>query len=364
MGRIIYTDDPQREIWSLLGLFESSKFVHDKLKQTFPSMSEDDLQIRTDGITYSVRQAREFFSSSDQVSLLTRPLQLSYGMLNLGKALVYYKSPDNISFENYFKSHGLHFVGSSSMQSLANEYIEIKESGTYPTISPFLSQRAYPNKSVNLKELLSQIPDLFDMFTLVYKEVPNIMPLKASKLGYSVGGSNEYLSQIKEKMQGIETYLGENKVGMSVFCGSTGFSIHFMPPFMPPPAKTLKELDLSLASVSGVEYFRIFPIVDLQPLILKEASIHYMLIFSYGMLARYQAARWGKYIDPNYSNEAEIINKSIFICKMRYLQLLAGYLFETEFQFSDSIEIPENEIVDKISEVIKRILPDELKKYL
>jgi hypothetical protein len=82
------------------------------------------------------------------------------------------------------------------------------------------------------------------------------------------------------------------------------------------------------------------------------------------MLARYQAARWGKYIDPNYSNEAEIINKSIFVCKMRYLQLLAGYLFETEFQFSDSIEIPENEIVDKISEVIKRILPDELKKYL
>jgi len=360
MTRIIYTDDPQREIWSLLGLFESKRFVYDKLRETFPSMSEDALQIRTDGITYSVRQAREFFSSSNQVSLLTRPLLLSYGMLNLGKALVFYKSPDNISFEKYFKSHGLYFPQSTADQVLANEYVEIKESGTYPELSSIINQAAYPNMSVSLKNLLSQIPDLFDLFTLVYKEGPNVMPLKASELGYSVGASNDYFSQYRKSMQDMETYLREHKVGMSLFEGDTGFSIQLMLPI----AKTLKEYDLSLASISGVEYFRLFSVIDSQPLILKEASIHYMLIFSYGMLARYQAARWGKYIDPNYSNEAEIINKSISVCKMRYLQLLVGFLFETEFQFSDSIEMSASQLDDKIYKVIQRRFPDELRKYL
>lgn len=360
MAKIIFTDNPQREIWSLLGLFESKKFVSDKLKERFPSLSEEALQTRTDGVTYSVKQAREFFSSSDQVSLLTRPLLLSYGMLNLGKALVFYKSPEDTIFESYFKSHGLNFATCASDQSLANEHVEIKRSGTYLEISHFFSQQAYPNKRISIKDLLSQIPDLSDMFIFVYKEGPDVMPLKKSKLGYSVGCSTEHSIQYEEKMKGIGQYLKENKVKRQTFMSEHGNSIHLMPPI----GKTLVELDLSLRSISGVEYFRIFPMINLEPLILREASIHYMLIFSYGMLARYQAARWGKYIDPNFSNEAEIINKSIFICKIKYLQLLVCYLFETEFRFMDSIEMTENDIDDKISELLQRKLPDEIRKYL
>ena len=102
MKTVIYTDDPQREICSLLGLFESRKFASDKIKERCRSLSEEALQSRFDGITYSVRQAREFFSSSDHVSLLTRPLLLSYGMLNLGKALVFYKSSEDTDFKTYF----------------------------------------------------------------------------------------------------------------------------------------------------------------------------------------------------------------------------------------------------------------------
>jgi len=360
MKKIIYTDNPQYEIWSLLGLFESKKFVAEKLKERFSSLSEEAIETRTDGVTYSIRQAREFFSSSDQVSLLTRPLLLSYGMLNLGKALVFYKSPEDTNFENYFKLHGLAFTPCALDQSIANEYVEIKGSGTYPSISSFFGQQTYPNKRISLKELLSQLPDLSNIFTLVYKEGPNVLPLKESTSGCSVWYSTEYSIQYEEKIKGIKKYLEENNVVTHTFGWEHGTNMQIRPPL----SKTLAKLNLSLESISGVEYFRIFPVVGSQPLILREASIHYMLIFSYGMLSRYQATRWGKYIDPNFSNEAEIINKSIFVCKIRYLQLLVGCLFETEFRFKDSIETTRTECDNRIREVMHQEFPKELKKYL
>ena len=344
MKRVIYTNDPQLEIWSLLGLFESKKIVYDKLKLKYPSLSEDGLITRTDEITYSVRQAREFFSASDQTSLLTRPLLLSYGMLNLGKALVCYKSSEDTNFENYFMSHGLKFMPSTGDQELANESIKIKDKGTYPELAAIYNQQAYPNVEINLKDLLSQIPDLAEMFSIVYKEHPNVVSLKVDKYGYLIEDLGEYFEQFNEKIKATEPYLRDNKVEMYI-TGIKENIIRIDTAFERlGVVKTLKHLDLSLSSISGVDYFRVFTLINSEPIILKEASIHYLIIFSYGMLSRYQSSRWGKYIDPNLSGEAEIINKSIQVGKIRYLHLLVSYLFEEEFQFSNSIEKPEESV--------------------
>ena len=64
MQKIIFTNDQYKELWSLLGLFESKAYVKDKLKSKYPSISEDEADLRTERVVYSVRQAREFYVSS------------------------------------------------------------------------------------------------------------------------------------------------------------------------------------------------------------------------------------------------------------------------------------------------------------
>lgn len=215
---------------------------------------------------------------------------------------------------------------------------------------------------ISIKDLLSQIPDLSDIFCLVYRERPNVMLLKSGEHGYSIGDLEEYFDQYNQRIKGIEQYLDENRVRWNIFHWDTIFNINIDFDFQGMGlVRTLKELDLSLPSISGMEYFRIFPSIDLRPVILKEASIHYLLIFSYGMLARYQSSRWGKYIDPNLSNEAEMINKSIQVSKIRYLHLLVNFLFEEEFQFSNSIEKPEITL-DKIYRDVKSRLDNDKRR--
>lgn len=358
LKRVIYTHDSQHEIWSLLGLFESKKIVYDKLKLKYSSLSEDSLITRTDEISYSIRQAREFFSASDQASLLTRPLLLSYGMLNLGKALVCYKSTEDTNFENYFRTHGCTFMRGTEDQALANEYIEIRDKGTYPELSSIYNQRAYPNVRINLKDLLSQIPDLAEMFCMVYKEYPNVAPLKIDEYGgYLIEDLKDNFDQFSLKVKETVDNLRDSK--MRIGFNKNSIMIGMLSSFG--QDKQSGDLDLFLPSLSGIEYFRLFPSRDSTPIILKEASIHYLLIFSYGMLSRYQSARWGKYIDPNLSNEAEIINKSIQVCKIRYLHLLVNYLFEEEFQFSSSIEKYQKS-VDTLYREIKRRLEDDAER--
>ena len=363
MKRVIYTDDPQRELWSLLGLFESKIFVSDRVRKLFPLMSDDNVEIRTDEITYSIRQAREYFSSSDKVSLLTRPLLLSYGMLNLGKALVYYKSPEDTSYEKYFKEHGLYFIKNTANNSLANEYVEIKKSGAYVELSSIYKQRAYPNTRISLKDLLSQVPDLYDMYCYVYEERPNVKLLKSGEHGYAIGDSIEYYEKYKEKIEGIRQHLDQNEIQARIFQWDKCFNVNISIDIKYSGSDgSLREFDLALPSISGVDYFR-FPLVDSQIVILKEVSIYYLLVFSYGMLARYHSSRWGQYVDPNLSNEAEIIRKSIQVSKTRYLQLLVNSLFDEEFRFSNSTE-KDKQDSDTLYRKIQRKLFNDIEREL
>lgn len=105
--KIIYALDFEEEIWSLLGLFESAKYAANELVSRGLEFDQPELDLRASTIAYCVRQAREYFSASESVSLLTRPLLLSYGMLNLVKAVVIMRLSPQSDLENLFHKHGV-----------------------------------------------------------------------------------------------------------------------------------------------------------------------------------------------------------------------------------------------------------------
>ena len=359
MPRTFYTSNAQKELWSLLGLFESTQFVSERLKSKFHDLSANDIQSRTNNIVYSIRQAREFFDSSERVSLLTSPLLLSYGMLNLSKALVYFLSDESVDFGNFFKSHGLTIPYVGNKQTLADIRVRFKGTGTYVQLAGIYNENNYTEVEISLKDIISQIPDLREIFILTYNEYPRVIPLKKIEYGYSMIDLSDNHQKIWSEILDMEKLF--QKSGYSVESYGTNISILQSAA----ATKTLSELDLAVKSIMGIEYFRTIPKINSKLILLKEQSLYYILIFSYGVLARYHVIEWGKYIDPNLSKEAEIINKSIFVSKERFLHLAVNLLYNEDFEFKLSVEQVEKskrEMADYVYDDITERLNRDLKK--
>ncbi|MFW6025709.1 MAG: YaaC family protein [Candidatus Woesearchaeota archaeon] len=352
MSKKIYTFDYQKEIWSLLGLFESKKYVEQKLKNKFTEINEEEVNYRTENLTYCVRQAREFFNSANEVSLLTSPLLLSYGMLNLAKALVYFHISIGTDFSNYFNMHGLTVPQNGDLELFTEESIEFKSNGTYPQMVAIYNESSFAGLSITTKDILSQIPELYDLYVYIYNESPNITPVKSIDYGYSIL-TNGYYDKINEKLRKTLDILEIEGYQFSHYRENISVRRYMS------ADKSLEEMGFLFNSISGKKFFR-FPVIKENKLLfLKENSLHYLLIFCYGMLARYQAAKWGKYIDPNISKEAEIINKSIYISQRKYLHIIINFLLEEDFEFKFSVGEKQRD-----KEEIIKLIYDDIKDQL
>lgn len=87
-ANIIHTENAVKEIWSMLGFFESEYNVGTYLTTRFQQIqSSDEFQERLPElkitIAHTVRTAREYYTAAEGVTDLTRPLLLFYGMTNL-----------------------------------------------------------------------------------------------------------------------------------------------------------------------------------------------------------------------------------------------------------------------------------------
>ena len=359
MSRIIYTIDSQKELWSLLGLFESNKFVSDKLRENFKSMDLGIIDQRTENIVYSIRQAREFFESSEQVSLLTSPLLLSYGMLNLAKALVYYLSSESTDFTNHFKKHGITVPYDDNKNLLADGSIKFFGIGTYSQLSNIYGEEQHNNLEISVKEILSQIPDLGDMFVLTYNEKPRVVLLKKIDYGYSMGDLASDHDKIWFEIKSMADLYKDS----GFIFESTGSYITI---FQTAAAtKPIEEYGIILKSISSIDFFRTIPVINGQIINLKEPSLYYLLIFCYGMLARYQATKWGKYVDPNFSKEAELISKSIIISRNRFLHLVVNLFYNEDIQFrysEEQIAKSKREMADYVYDDVMERLNRELRQ--
>lgn len=354
MNKIIYTNSPESEIWTLLGLFESKLYVETSIKKKIPDISDAELLLRTNEITYSVRQAKEFFVSSNEVSILTSPLLLSYGMLNLGKALVYFKSEKDTDFASYFKKHGANVPINGQARSLSEEYVEIQSFGTFCQISKMYGENSYPNIKLSLKQLLGQVPDLKDIYELIYDESSNVAPLHKIDHGYSLKELGKYYSDYISKINGISDLFQSNGYIIQALQNNIVINRNLS------SKNTLKDLKLSFSSASGIDYLRIPLSINDKKIDITDLSIYYLIIFGYGMLARYQAAKWGLYTNPDTSNESEIISKSIRISSFKFLYLIINLFFDEEFEFKNNID----EITKSKRELAEYVYEDIMSKLV
>lgn len=121
--RNISSENPIKEVWKLLRFFRDVEYAS-KYHCDFCNISEatykkhkSNINKQAIQIGYCIRQAEEYFQSSSQVGLATRPNLLYYGAVSLSQALILLKQDGTHSLDARRKQkkhnhHGLELVGS------------------------------------------------------------------------------------------------------------------------------------------------------------------------------------------------------------------------------------------------------------
>lgn len=141
-----------------------------KIGKPIKFISNDDIDNVSKTCLLSIKQAKEYFKASKNVSPMTKPVLLYYGMVNFAKTLI--NSTYHVENDNNTGGHGL------SVDKKSFEILIYKE-GEYQTFrdcfigDPRLYAREHPLK-IDLKDLLSVIPSLRLSWVLAYKNINSL----------------------------------------------------------------------------------------------------------------------------------------------------------------------------------------------
>lgn len=152
----LVTDDPQRDCWRRLDYFSNQDVIERRIAQLFPAVDvvkqlanikKQCLQIRA-----CVKQAREYFTSCQSSSLLTRPTLAYYGSVSLASAVMLLRGGGDFALDRLRgdvsnQAHGLRFsCGSNSKTAaqsshlLANCFVEHTGTGFFKNFYTSLPQ--------------------------------------------------------------------------------------------------------------------------------------------------------------------------------------------------------------------------------
>lgn len=129
--REIICDNPNQEVWKQLRYLHDIEGVTSRIIETqeVKKKYKKDVMKQATQISHCIQQAEEYFLSSQQVSLATRPLLLYYGAVSLSQALILYKKNGEFSIDvrrdkEKHNHHGLEFKKKFKSSNLKYRNIE------------------------------------------------------------------------------------------------------------------------------------------------------------------------------------------------------------------------------------------------
>lgn len=317
--KIINLNNIYKELWELLGMFESKSYVCEKVSANFKEISVGELNLRIDTITSSIRQACEYFKASSKVSILTSPLLVNYGMINLAKAL-YYLTQEDIT-ENYFSKHGAN-VCLDEYLSIADVKIEVKDFGTLISLGKCYNEKEL-QKKISLGTLLAQVPDIAQLYEETYNTYSKVLYSQPTKYGYNI------FSTERDRLDIYDYLVNNNK---DIF--SKGINISMVNKIQDYSFSIIQTMagDLS-RNIIETNSNRTYINIEKDGLRYNQITISYLVIFVYSMLVRYQPNNWEKFIDNNFSKEYQLIDKSITSCKETFIIEITKLMINEDIKF-------------------------------
>jgi hypothetical protein len=348
LPNIKMSKNPLDSIFNDLKLFEQYKYSYNYIKKNNPDISDDEIIEHAEISSACFRQEREYYNAATNVSLCTSPLLYSYALNNLLKGSCYLKTFDEQILLG-FRKHGFGVKTENITSNILETKINIYEDGAVYSLLKIYGQSLL-KQEINFNKILRHIPGIED----VYFKSLNSISLVAlqnkndSSEFYFIGDKkDDKISKIFDEIglvgntvpreEKIICYIninGQQKIKNNTYKKE---NIYFKDYLILP-----EYFDEGIKDINLIFYC-------------------YLLIMSYGMLVRYNAHYWEKFIDKKFSNEAILIELSVikavenFYFQIHYM--LFGYYYDnnaySDFDVKKVIDDSTVRIMNNITKEIK-----------
>lgn len=342
----ITCEDAWLKMWDHFIYFETEPTVRKFLEDRYQHLEEGDPKALAYRNAYKMiylsKQAREFFQSGVNSSLLVRPLLLYYGMVNLAKMLI-------LSYDPLYPSHTkllAHGITTRKLKKgdyvFLEDEVKIQKDGLLPHLMTILTG-SNPRESYKIKELISLIPELLHTYNKLYQEevllpvyIPDEVDTKLFRttlylplsilestgllletfvawLNQFNQGSDYFTAGEIYEQQHIFKLYWHQQEGLHLFDAPNGFSN-----------------PIFVRDMMGKNYFWTRPE---KRLILPEITVHFLIMYILGMLCRYDGDLWGELHFSFYSQDLYLIHEFIHTSPRKYPNLILNLLFNEIYYF-------------------------------
>ncbi|MFH0773440.1 MAG: YaaC family protein [bacterium] len=195
-------------IWKYLGRYKSIEYTKSVLTPQIISHSTL-IDKKAEQISFTIRQAEEFFLSARKGDISIKPLLTYYGILGLAKCLIlsgdnaYTLEATQLDYDDH-GTHGLSWkanvnvpsqVAIRDSDSLAKEFCFTKTRGIYPLFRKCYANVVPPdNSKIDIESLLSLIGENWQLFNSYFSKAPNLYNTDDPKNGdVEVIGDNKQI---------------------------------------------------------------------------------------------------------------------------------------------------------------------------
>lgn len=333
--RIVQTENPEKEIWSMLSFFESEHNARDFLVEKLPKerSSEEILELARN-LSVDMQAAKEYFKAAEGVSLLTRPLLIYYGMVNLAKVLHIAckgETPEG-------KRHGLESL--KPWNGVLSELsVKVKQYGIFPEFYHCYSNEEIHGSNFSIKQLLSQIPEVKVAYETVYKEKSLSLKVIRAKYGVSLVDSEFEKYNDPQKLLANTPTLKKNAKGIQIFKNHVFLFSTMWDKNEQPFTRALSGEEFLVLPFEGADgTFKVLP----------ELSTHFLIMFLLGMTARYHPKVWSESIKGQNSGDIYVIQNFLEITARKFPNLILNELRKRNFFFSTpKIDGENNKLTDE-----------------
>lgn len=344
--------NPIQSTFNDLKLFEQNNYCYDYLKNRFTDKSEEELCEHSEIASSCFRQASEYYNAAILSTISTSPLLYSYSLNNLLKGVCYLISFDEKILKG-FKAHGFK-VDSSFLigDDIINSKVTImKQEGAVHSLL-----RLYDNylekQEISVYKILRHIPDLDDIYFRTIKSVSFISKDRqdGENVFYTFGNRIDDESYNIFKEFHLIGNINPNYDECTFYTTMAS-------------QKFFDEKDFKEENIYYKSYMNIPDMFEEGLIDINISFYCYLLIMSYGMMVRYNANIWEKYIDKKNSTFSTLVELSIpnavinFYYQMHYL-LFDFYYEDESYNINDVKKIIKESTVDIMNNITNKIESD------
>ena len=350
---IILTEDPNKELWNQFKQFENYGVCLNYLKENCKKFDNGKkFKPRASLMKHYITQAKEYYLSAMNSSVLTKPTLLYYGASCFVKALIIAKSCDY----DHSTGHGMKVI-KSDIDDLMGFRIEPRR-GTFIQLYRVLENKnadIIKSADFNLEDLLSFIPELNDDFKNIFNK--ESLAIKVDRIKDEDG---EYLFYEGD-------YFSNISILNEFFDNIPNFGKYYLPPLVSPKGivcfkRPQSNEDIVLRNIMGEEFL----VSSLQSsenfIYLSQITVHFLILYLLSMLSRYYVNLWLNEKSSEETRYFYIIEKFLDISERKFPNMILNEILNKEIVFSVEYYKPSGFDFDEIKGMIEEIVTESIEE--